>query len=67
MCPGSEEAGADQRPHRVQALQDLRPVIGEALKDGVEPAALSTRAVQLGDEDRRPGAGGGHQPVTARV
>ena len=63
---GVRQAGADQRPHRVQALQDRRPVIRQFLEDRVEFAALRARAVQLRDEQRRPGAGGGHQPVTAR-
>jgi hypothetical protein len=58
----------DQRPHRVQPLQHHRPVVGEVLVDGVEPAALRGRAVQLLDEQPRPRAGpfvgGGHE-VTA--
>ena len=64
--PGVREPGADQRPHRVQALQDPRELLGEVLVERVEPAALGGGAVQLLHERRRPGAGGGHQPVTAR-
>ena len=45
--PGVRQAWPDQRPHRVEALQDRRPVVGEVLVDGVEPAALSGGAVQL--------------------
>ena len=41
-------------------------MIGEVLEERVEPAALRAGAVQLGDEDGGPVAGGGHQPVTAR-
>ena len=52
--PGVGQAGADQRPHRVQPLKDQRPVVGEVLVDGVEPAALRGRAVQLLHEHRRP-------------
>ena len=66
--PGVRQAGADQRPHRVQALQDLCPVVGEILVDGVELAALRGGAVQLLHEHRRPagaGRGGAHE-VTAR-
>ena len=54
MCPGSERPGADQRPHRVQALEDPRPVVGELLVDGVELAALRGGPVQLLHEHRRP-------------
>ena len=65
---GVRQPGADQCPHRVQALQDPRPVIGEVLVDGVELAALGGGAVQLLHEDRRPAiaGAGGHQEVTAR-
>ena len=52
--PGVRQARADQRPHRVQALEDRRPVVGEVLVDGVEPAALRGGAVQLLHEHRRP-------------
>ena len=55
--PGVRQAGADQRPHRVQALQDRRPVVGEVLVDGVELAALRGGAVQLLHEHRRPAGG----------
>ena len=51
---GVRQAGADQRPHRVQALKDQRPVVGEVLVDRVEPAALRGGAVQLLHEHRRP-------------
>ena len=51
--PGVGQPGADQRPYRVQALQHQRPVVGEVLVDGVEPAALRGRAVQLLHEHRR--------------
>ena len=67
--PGVRQAGADQRPHRVQALQDLCPVVGEVLVDGVELAALRGGAVQLLHEHRRTVAGaggGGAHEVTAR-
>ena len=66
--PGVGQPGADQRPHRVQALEHRRPVVGEVLVDGVEPAALRGSAVQLRHEHRGPAAGsagGGHE-VTAR-
>ena len=65
MCAGVGEPGADQRPHRVQALQDQRPVVGELLVDGVEAPALRGGAAQLAREQPLAG-GGGHQPVTAR-
>ena len=52
--PGIGQPGADQRPHRVQPLQDRRPVVGQVLVDGVEPAALRGGAVQLLHEHRRP-------------
>ena len=45
--PGVRQARADQRPHRVQALEDRRPVIGQVLVDGVELPSLGGRAVQL--------------------
>ena len=65
--PGVREAGADQRPHRVQALEDRRPVVGELLVDGVELAALGGGAMQLRYEQRRPaGAGCAAHEVTAR-
>ena len=66
--PGVRQAGADQRPHRIQALKDQRPVVGQVLVDGVEAAALRGRAVQLLHEHRRPtgGPGGGGHEVTAR-
>ena len=54
---GVREPGPDQRPHRVQALQDPRPVIGEVLVERVEPAALRGGAVQLLHERRRPACG----------
>ena len=67
--PGVRQPGADQRPHRIQALQHLRPVVGEVLVDGVKPAALRGGAVQLLNEQPRPRAapfvGGAHE-VTAR-
>ena len=65
---GVGQAGADQRPHRIQALKDQRPVVGEVLVDRVEAAALRGRAVQLLHEHRRPtgGSGGGRHEVTAR-
>ena len=62
--PGVGQAGPDQRPHRVQALQDPRPVIGEVLVERVEPAALRGGALQLRGEQPAPGAGG--HVVTAR-
>ena len=52
--PGIRQPGPDQRPHRVQALKDRRPVVGQVLVDGVEPAALRGGAVQLLHEHRRP-------------
>ena len=55
--PGVGQPGADQRPHRVQALEDRRPVVGEVLVDGVEPAALRGGAVQLLREQPRSRAG----------
>ena len=55
--PGVRQAGADQRPHRVQALEDRRPVVGQVLVDGVELASLRGRAVQLLHEHRRASAG----------
>ena len=61
---GVGEPGPDQRPHRVQALQDQRPVVREPLVDGVQAPALRGGAAQLAGE--QPLAGGGHQPVTAR-
>ena len=66
--PGIGQAGADQRPHRIQALKDQRPVVGQVLVDGVEPPALRGRAVQLLHEHRRPtgGRAGGRHEVTAR-
>jgi len=66
--PGVRQAGADQRPHRVEALQDGGPVVRQLLVDGVELAALRGGSVQLLHEHRRPTAGGlcaGHA-VTAR-
>ena len=65
---GVGQAGSDQRPHRIQALKDQRPVIGQVLVDGVEPAALRGRAVQLLHEHRRPtgGSSAGSHAVTAR-
>ena len=54
--PGVRQAGADQRPHRVQALEDRRPVIGQVLVDGVELPSLGGRAVQLLNEHRRASA-----------
>jgi hypothetical protein len=65
---GVGQAGADQRPYRVQALEDRRPVVGQLLVDGVELAALCGGAVQLLHERRRPSAAvlcAGHD-VTAR-
>ena len=67
--PGVRQPGADQRPHRVQALEDRRPVVGEVLVDGVEPAALRGGAVQLLHEQPPAAAGcsaGGAHEVTAR-
>jgi hypothetical protein len=64
--PGIRQSGSDQRPHRVQALKDRRPVVGEVLVDRVEPAALGGGAVQLLHEHRRPACGGGAHDVTAR-
>ena len=66
--PGVRQAGAEQRPHRVQALEDRGPVVGEVLVDGVEPAALRGGAVQLLREQPRPhtGSAGGAHEVTAR-
>ena len=66
--PRVGQAGADQRPHRVQPLEDRGPVVGQVLVDRVEPAALRGRAVQLLHEHRRPTgspSGGAHE-VTAR-
>ena len=54
--PGVRQAGADQRPYRVQALEDRRPVIGQVLVDGVELPSLGGRAVQLLNEHRRASA-----------
>jgi hypothetical protein len=54
--PGVRQAGADQRPYRVQALEDRRPVIGQVLVDGVELPSLGGRAVQLRHEHRRASA-----------
>ena len=56
--PGLGEAGADQRPHREQPLEDQRPVVGQLAVDRVELAALRGRAGELGGE--------AHQRVTAR-
>jgi hypothetical protein len=63
---GVREAGADQRPYRVQALQDPGELLGEVLVERVELAALGGGAVQLLYERRRSGEDRGHQPVTAR-
>ena len=66
--PGIRQPRSDQCPHRVQPLEDRRPVIGEVLVDGVQPSALSGGAVQLLHEHRRPpsaGRSGAHE-VTAR-
>jgi hypothetical protein len=66
--PGVRQAGADQRPHRVQALQDRRPVVRQVLVDRVEPAALRRGAVQLRHEHSRTAGArrcGSHE-VTAR-
>ena len=64
---GVREPGPDQRPHRVQALQDPRELLGEVLVERVQPPALGGGAVQLLHERRRPRTGDGHQPVTARA
>jgi hypothetical protein len=64
--PRIRQPGADQRPHRVQALQDRRPVVGQVLVDRVEPPALRGSAVQLLHEHRRPACGGRAHEVTAR-
>jgi hypothetical protein len=56
--PGLGEAGADQCPHREQALEDQRPVVGQLTVDRVELAALRGRPCELGGE--------AHQRVTAR-
>ena len=45
--PGVRQPWSDQRPYRIQALEDRRPVVGEVLVDRVEPAALGGGAVQL--------------------
>jgi hypothetical protein len=65
---GVRQARADQSPHRIQALEHLRPVVGEVLEDRVQPASLRGRPVQLLHEHRRParGSGGGLHEVTAR-
>jgi uncharacterized protein (DUF3084 family) len=63
---GVGEAGADQRPYRVQALQDPRELLGEVLVERVQASALGGGAVQLLHERRRAGGCGSHQPVTAR-
>ena len=66
---GVGEAGADHRPHREQPLQDQRPMIGQRLVDGLEPAALGDGAGELAGDISpalaRSGRGGFH-PATAR-
>jgi hypothetical protein len=47
---GVGEAGADQRPDRVEPLQHPRPVVGQLLVERVELAALRGRALQLAGE-----------------
>jgi hypothetical protein len=62
------QTGADQRPHRIQPLKHLRPVVGEVLEHRVKPPALRGRVVHLLHEHRRPTgmSGGGRHEVTAR-
>jgi hypothetical protein len=52
--PGVRQSRADQRPYRVQPLEDRRPVIGHVLVDGVELASLGGGAMQLRHEHRGP-------------
>jgi hypothetical protein len=63
---GIGKPGPDQRPHRIQALQDPREALREVLVKRIEAAALGGGAVQLLHERRRPAESDGHQPVTAR-
>jgi hypothetical protein len=58
MCPGLGEAGADQRPHREQPVEDQRPVVGQLAVDRVELATLRGRSRELG--------GDAHRRITAR-
>ena len=66
--PWVRQPGAEQRPHGVQALEDLGPVVRQVLVDGIEPTALRGRAVQLMCEQPWPhtGSAGGAHEVTAR-
>ena len=66
---GLGQPRADQRPHRVQALEHPRVVVAEALVDGVEPAALRGGPVK-GLREAPPVACGwrpsaGHRPRVA--
>ena len=51
--PGLGEAGADQRPHREQPLEDQRPVIGQLAVERVELAALRGGPGEFGGEAHR--------------
>jgi len=64
--PGIGEPRPDQRPHRVQALQDPGQLLRQVLIERIEAAALGGGAMQLLHERRRAAGGDGHQPVTAR-
>ncbi len=64
--PRVSQPGADQRPHRVQPLQDQRPVIGQVLVDWVEPAALRGGAAAAARSEHAGVRRGRRHAVTAR-